>query len=634
MCNRFLFSLAMCGALLPTLWAQDRPNFVWVTCEDMSPFLGVYGDEFATTPHLDRFAESAIRYTNAWSNMPICAPARSTIVTGCYATSLGTMNLRSIVPQSPTVKPLPVLMRENGYYATNRHKTDYNFSHIGLWDESSQEAHWRNRPDPDQPFFHVVNYQQTHEGPTNSQSLADNHTAIRHDPRKVPVPVYLPDTAKVREILAHHYDLITSMDDFFGRVLADLEADGLAEDTIVFFYSDHGAGFPRYKRWLYETGLKVPLMVHIPEKFQRLAPQSMGATSDNLVGFVDLASTVLELAGIERPAFLQGRPFLGAAAKQNPEGQPYLYGARDRADDIEDLSRCIRDDRYLYIRHYMPFRPYIRPAAIFSPNKGLMGEVIQDYSSFSPNPQTQVMFAPKAREELYDLQADPLELNNLADDPAYAEIKARLHAEMRAWLLDIRDAAFLPEGEMMRRAAHSSVYDMAQDPYTYDLEAILAAAEKSSHPDTTLEELAAMAKARDNAVRYWAACGLLGRKDDSPLSMLLLESLMHDRNPSVATVAAEAILTIDPERRDALDLLIEITSEHIESEPAIALRSARALAEVGSATAPVLPEVQALLKRVDGPVWNRYRNWYYPMFIGMSLDQVQMNNGIRIARYE
>ena len=610
---------------------EDRPNILWISCEDMSPWLGAYGDSFASTPNIDQLASESIRYNNAWSTMPICAPARSTLITGVYATAMGSMNLRSEVPRSEQVKPLPLLLREQGYHCTNNVKTDYNFSPAGLWDAMGPEVHWRDRPHPDQPFFHVLNYTSTHEGNTQQYGESVSGIVHPHDPTKVPVPVHLPDTPEMRAILAHHYDLISGLDAFVGKVLAELESDGLRENTIVFFFSDHGSGLPRYKRWLYQTGLRVPLLVHVPERFRSLR-EGVSPVTEQLVGFVDFAPTVLSLVGAEPPAFQQGNAFLG----QPVDGpQPYLFGARDRADDLEDLSRCVRDGRYLYIRNFQPFRPYVRYAAIFSAAKSSYGVIHREMQRDEPHPEVVRMFHPKAHEELYDLKTDPDELHNLAQDPAFAAVKQRLGAALNDWLLDIRDAAFLPEGEMMRRGAHDSVYDMAQDPLRYDLETILKAAHLSSDPSTSLTELQTLANHPEVGVRYWAACGFLGRALElDAKGVELLEPLLSDSHPSVVTVAAEALLKIQPDHEQAMQQLLAITGRYLLTEPTFALRSARALAESGEAVKPWLPQIQALSQQVEGPVWGLYRNWSYPMFIGMSLHLAQMNADVVIDRYQ
>lgn len=625
------FVAAGFSAIANTNIPESRPNIVWISCEDMSPLLGCYGSDYATTPEIDRFAKGSTVYQNAWSTMPICAPARSTLITGRYATSLGSMNLRSQVRQSEQVEAFPVLLRRAGYFCTNNQKTDYNFSAKGVWDQNGSDAHWRNRKDPKQPFFHVVNYTKTHEGHTQRYEETPYIASSPHDPEKAVLPPHFPDTPVMRKIWAHHHDLITELDAFVGDVLNELEADGLRENTIIFFFSDHGSGLPRYKRWLYQPGLHVPLIVHVPDAYKEWAG-SAATDTDRLVGFVDFGPSVLSLAGVDIPEKMQGVPFMGGNADPAPR---YQFGARDRADDLEDLSRCVRDERYLYIRNYMPFRPYIRDAAIFTDQKASAGVMRDEMKKENPHPQVVRMFKPKPFEELYDLENDPNELHNLAADPQYAKIKNRLKGEMERWILSIRDAAFLPEGEMMRRGVHDSVYDMAQDPLRYDLDTLLAAADRSSDPTTSLEELLAMADNEKMGVRYWSACGLLARSTPDTLYLKpTLERLMEDENPQVATVAAEALIRIDENDSTAFEKLLSITSIYIDTEPAIALRSARALAESGAAVKPYLAQVQNLSSRVSGPVWGRYRNWLYPMFIGMSLDMAQMNAGVKIDRYQ
>ncbi len=621
-------SLSAVTALLQSNYAAKKPNIVWISTEDMSPWLGAYGDEYAHTPNLDKFAEQSVLYRRAWSNMPICAPARSTLITGCYSTSLGTMNLRSEVPQSKEVKPFPIYLREAGYYCTNNRKTDYNFSAEGIWDDSSKSAHWRNRPDPKQPFFHVVNFGGTHEGYTLSVEDPPTIEAEYRDPARAPIPPYFPDTPGIRKTIAHHYDLISSLDEFFGDVLSDLKADGLLEDTIVFFFSDHGAGLPRYKRWLYDTGLRVPLMVHIPEKFQHLSPREMGTQTTELVGFVDFAPTVLALAGIELPEYLQGSPFLGSDSSNGTKNK-FLFGARDRADDVNDLSRCVWDGRFLYIRHFKPHLPYIRPAVIFE-RKSFFKELRIEMEKPDSPPGLKQKYAAKPFEELYDLDKDPQELTNLANDPAHQKIKAQLSKELDEWVLEIRDSAFLPEGAMMRRAAHDSVYDMVRDPLRYPLDKIYKAAKTASHPQTTLKTFIELSKAPQSGVRYWAASGLLGRPDLWGEATAVIELLVSDSSPTVCITAAELMAAVSPGNSQAVSFLIECVTTYLFNEPTIALQAARSLAELGIIPSEYIPEVQQALSQISGPVWGRYKNYSYPMFIGMALDQVLKNGGVAV----
>ena len=297
----------------------ERPNILWLSSEDNGPHLGAYGDTFASTPNLDRLAARGIVYRNAWSNAPVCAPARTTIISGLYPTSTGSQHMRSQVRLPAGFRFFPQLLRAAGYYATNNAKEDYNLEKPGqVWDDSSRQAHWRNRA-PGQPFFAVFNFTVTHE----SQIRRRPHTPV-HSASEVPLPAYHPDTPEVRRDWAQYYDKMAEMDAMAGERLRELEQAGLADSTIIFYWGDHGIGLPRGKRTALDTGLRVPLIVSIPERFQHLAPGlPRGSGTDRLVGFIDFAPTMLSLAGVEVPQHYQGSAFLGRA-DTGPSG--YLFG--------------------------------------------------------------------------------------------------------------------------------------------------------------------------------------------------------------------------------------------------------------------------------------------------------------------
>jgi arylsulfatase A-like enzyme len=330
------------GTLAVTAAAPaERPNILWITVEDMSPNLGCYGDRYATTPNLDRFAGEAVRYTRAFATAPVCSPSRSCLITGLYATSLGTQRLRSNFPIPDAIKGFPAYLRAAGYYTSNNVKTDYNTADEPRliresWDECSGKANWRGRK-PGQPFFSVINLMTTHQSRTSVWSFEEFERQVgsrldpglRHDPERAPLPPYYPETDLARRTLARYYDCITVMDQEVGQILADLAADGLAGNTIVFYYSDHGMGMPRGKRVLQDSGMQVPLMVRFPEKWRHFAPGGPDEALDRLVSFVDFPPTVLSLAGVDIPDHMQGTAFLGA--KAGPARQ-FVYGARDRVD--------------------------------------------------------------------------------------------------------------------------------------------------------------------------------------------------------------------------------------------------------------------------------------------------------------
>ncbi|HVJ66733.1 MAG TPA: sulfatase, partial [Caulifigura sp.] len=283
---------AMALTACSTSSAADRPNILWITAEDHGPQLGCYGDAYAVTPNLDAFAQRACRYTFCWSNCPVCAPARTTLITGMYAQSLGAEHMRSMVPVPNGFQLLPQHLRRAGYYCSNNVKEDYNLAPEGqVWDESSNRAHWRKRG-KGQPFFAVFNHTITHESQIRNKIDAADRV---HDPAGARVPAYHPDTPEVRKDWAQYYDRLTMMDTQVGQLFRDLEADGLADDTIVFFFSDHGSGMPRSKRWLYDSGLHVPLLVHIPKRWRYLAAVDFepAGVSSRLVSFVDFAPTIL-----------------------------------------------------------------------------------------------------------------------------------------------------------------------------------------------------------------------------------------------------------------------------------------------------------------------------------------------------
>ena len=288
--------------------AQRLPNILWITSEDHGPHLGCYGDRFASTPNVDALAAKGMRYAHAWSNAPVCAPARTTLISGMYPPSTGSEHMRSLVAYPRGKQMFPQLLRQAGYYVTNNAKEDYNLEQPGeVWNESSSKAHWQKRA-AGQPFFAVFNSEKSHE----SRIRIRPHVQV-HNPAKVRIPAYHPDTPEVREDWAQYYDVVSEADADAGKRLKELSDAGLAEETIVFYYADHGSGMPRSKRWPYNSGLQMPLIVYIPEKFRHLAPPEYkaGGESNRLVSFVDFAPTVLSLAGVKPPAWMQGHAFMG-----------------------------------------------------------------------------------------------------------------------------------------------------------------------------------------------------------------------------------------------------------------------------------------------------------------------------------
>jgi uncharacterized sulfatase len=551
------FALFVVFALLTKcLAAAEQPNILWLTCEDMSPHLGCYGDDYAVTPTLDALADKSLRFTNASSNAPVCAPARTTIITGLYPPSIGAEHMRSEVRLPPGFRMFPQYLRDAGYYCTNNSKEDYNLVKPGkVWDESSAQAHWKNRGNG-QPFFAVFNHTITHESQIRNEIAPENNL---HDPAKVRIPAYHPDTPEVRRDWAQYYDRITMMDAQVAERLKELEDAKLADDTIVFFFSDHGSGMPRSKRWLYRSGINVPMIVYFPRKWRHLAPKGYadGASSDRLVSFIDLAPTILSLAGIEPPDWMQGGAFAGKFAAGEPQ---YSYGYRARMDERYDLSRSVRDKRYNYIRNYMPHRDYAQNLSYMfqTPTTRVWRQL---FINGKLNEAQSAFWQKKPTEELYDLETDPDEIHNLAASPQYADVLARMRAAHRAWEREIKDVSFLSEWEMHERSKGFTPYAMGHDASRYDFDAIFAAAETASSRDANkLPELVRLLGDNDRGVRYWAAIGLLAHEQAGlRVGHDKLVAALSDKSPMVRIVAAEALgrFGTEADAQPALNVLVK-----------------------------------------------------------------------------
>ena len=432
------------------------PNILCIVCEDISPFLGCYGDPVAKTPRIDHLAAEGVRYSRMYSVSGVCAPSRNALITGMYPGSIGGNNMRTtnkrrvenvadslqIGPYEctppPYVRCYTEYLREAGYYCTNNSKEDYQFTAPrSAWDESSSRAHWRNRPGG-MPFFSIFNLMRSHE----SQIWAWEQEPWIIHPDSVEVPPYLPDTPPVRRDIARMHSNNAIMDREVGELIDQLEADGLLDSTIIIFYSDHGGPLPRGKREILETGTRVPFIIRFPGN------KDAGTVVDDLCSFVDIPATILSLAGVRIPGTMHGQAFLGG---QKAEPRGYVFGARDRMDEWFDCRRAVRDMRFRYIRNYRPdLGAYMD--LDFRRNMNSMQELLRLRDEGKLNGEQMYWFREeKQEEELYDLEMDPFELNNLASDPAYGEELERLRNVLDDWIIriDDRGVKFRTEKELM-----------------------------------------------------------------------------------------------------------------------------------------------------------------------------------------
>lgn len=436
--------------------AATQPNIVWIVCEDMSPHLGCYGEKVAQTPNLDQLATEGVRYTNVFTTAGVCAPSRCALITGCYQTAMGGQHMRTFVeakaakeayPKGLTpysavipsnVRGFSQYLRQAGYYCTNNPKEDYQFAPSPtMWDESSAKAHWRNRKDKNQPFFSVFNLNVTHE----SQVWARNKEPLLVNPKDVEVPPYYPDDSISRQVIARFLSNVMVMDKQAGELIQQLKDDGLYDNTIIFFYSDHGDGLPFVKRELYHRGLRVPFIIKAP-----FLPK--GTTDDQLISFIDLAPSILSLTGIKIPQSIQGQAFIGTQKSTTP--RTYIYAARDRMDSEYDRVRSVSDGRFNYLRNYMPELPFYQNIAYRLQNP-LMPHILKLKNEGKLNATQMSWFRPtKPTEELFDTQNDPFELNNLAANPQYAPKLAELRTEHEKWLKKYPDLGAMNEKEMVK----------------------------------------------------------------------------------------------------------------------------------------------------------------------------------------
>jgi len=567
----FLFMHAILSYLLPittVAYAQPKPNILWITIEDTSPqFIGCYGNDAARTPNIDKLAANGIRFTNAFSTNTVCSPSRTTLITGVRTYETGTGHHRSKYRIPDFIKGFPYYMKQAGYYTTNNSKTDYNIFGTpaftkNAWDESSDKAGWWNRK-PGQPFFAVFNFNDSHQSRTMTASYS---TYVKEVLEQLPVgskinddsfpmpPIYL-DSREMRKQMARVYNAIQLTDYKIGKLLQQLEADGLLDSTIIFFFSDHGQGIPRGKTNGIDFGYRVPMVVWFPEMYSHLSPWDRTGVVEELICFEDMAPTMIALAGGKIPAHMKGRVWLGSNRKDSPA---YIGLSSDRSDNGIDMVRSVTDGRYMYSRNYMPFMPEVRYI-----NYMEIGEMKQlmrrDWAAGKLNEHQRRLFEPREAEYLFDLKDDPWELKNLSNDPKYRDVLQLMRRRLDSIVLQSRDVMFLPEYEL------AFISDEKKTPYEYRMD-------DTQYPISKIYQVASLSgkrgkkvaqqqlnylKSNHSIIRYWAIVGLRSQPDKilKKHRTALLQALNDSYPPVSVTVAAIAY-----------DLWGDTKAEHILKE--------------------------------------------------------------------
>lgn len=461
---------------------QDQLNILWIVAEDLSAYLPMYGDPTIKTPHLSRLASEGVCYDQFFTPAPVCAPARSGIAMGMYPTHLGSNHMRtgpwyrSGIPQETidaySKKDLPEgvnsyeaiapdgarmmseYLRMDGYYCTNNSKEDYQFvKTVTAWDECGATGHWRNRPDPAQPFFSIFNLNITHE--SQIWKRANDSLWVDAD-LEVEVPPYLPDTDVGRQDMRQMYSNERQMDAQVGELLKQLEEDGLLEKTIIFWYSDHGGPLPRQKRLLYDSGIKVPMIIRFPHQEHKMT------RNDDLVSFIDLAPTVLSLAGIKPPPHMDGKAFLGTFKRWSPA--QYVFAAADRFDEEYDQNRAVRDKRYKLIQYLMPEKSMFLHVN-YREQMPIMQELQRLRNAGKLTAAQALWFREtKPNFEFFDTKTDPHEINNLVDDPAYADKVTELKRALERWHKDVPDQMLQDERDYLTKLWPKGLQPIVAEP--------------------------------------------------------------------------------------------------------------------------------------------------------------------------
>ncbi|VGO19395.1 sulfatase family protein [Pontiella sulfatireligans] len=539
----------MCIILLIGCLVQAKqPNVLWLTFEDTSAYeFGCYGNPNVLTPTVDGLAKRGIQFMNAYSSAPYCSPARSTLITGCYATTYGMDNHRHRW-DTPAGIFYPELMRKAGYYCTNNSKTDYNTTrnHKAMWNECGGQATYNSpKRKTDQPFFAVFNANITHMSRLTSVTLEGRRDFSKEglDPAKLQLPPHIPDLKETRSDYAFHLEGVQDVDKWVGLFLKDLEQRGLADDTIIFVYSDHGGCQPRGKGFPFDSGLHVPMVVHLPKKYEYLSHMKPGMQSDRLVGFVDFAPTLLSLVGVEPPEFMQGKAFMGP---YETAPRTLQFAFRTNQEKHYDPCRAVTDGRWKYIRSYLPNKPFCLRNAFQWQMPSNLGwdQYALDHRTPEAGPANPAWMQPyqsKAPEMLFDLKVDPFELNNLADDSDYFQTLEKMRAAVSAHIRESGDLGFFPPTTKVKQPG-VALYDWVRDT-NYDLNRLHEAAETASVPDAGNRNiLISYLGDVHPEVRFWGASGLglLASQGLLGACPAELRTAVADPDPAVAAAAAEA----------------------------------------------------------------------------------------------
>ncbi len=587
---------------------QIKPNILWLTYEDTSPqFIGCYGDENAKTPTIDALANDGVRFTSAFSNGTVSSPSRSCLITGCRTTTLGTGNHRSAYPIPEFVKGFPTYLREAGYYTSNNSKTDYNTSNEkaiikSSWNESSNKAGWWNRK-PGQPFFAVFNSFHSHQSRTMTnpwENYEKNILADLDSNRMTPMygnfemPSFYRDSPAMRKYFSRVYNSISRTDQEFAEILARLEKDGLKDSTIVFCFSDHGEGIPRGKGSALGLGFRVPFIVWIPEMYKHLSPVGSGIVTEQLVSFEDFGPTVLALAGVEIPKYMEGKPILGT---KKTEAKKYVYGACDALDNNWELSRSVSDGKYMYTRVFTPFQPWVRWTSYYDVSD-IQKQMRKDFASGLMNAEQANIMIPRTNEYLYDLENDKWETNNLAENTDFKKVLVKFRKELKKHIVKNNDANFIPEYTLSELKNKTLPYDLRSNKKVYPISKVINAALLCGMGSEVIDEQISLLASQNELVTFWAAVGLFSQRESLSPHSNDLTSLLEKLSYQPARIFLSGALLNSSNNTEATKIINEGL---LNSNVFINLLSMQILLNIDLEKAKIfLPVVHQSIKKYKG----------------------------------